>query len=345
MLHCTFPRDSLKLPISDRYEFSGRNIDFSCHGGSPVVGQEEERENEGTMRLLSFVKDSRPAIGIVQDGGILDLTGLDEGFPSELTEFIAGGSALREEALAAVQAGRPLLDPESIAFRPLIPAAGKMLCLGLNYTEHAAEGGYQRPSWPTIFLRCPRSLTAHDAPIIRPIVSEQLDYEAELAVIIGSPIRHATPDQALDAVYGYSCFNDASVRDYQRKTIQWTMGKNFEQSGGFGPYLVTADELPRGASGLSITCRLNGQVVQHANTKEMIFPVAETLALLSECITLEPGDVVVMGTPSGVGHARKPPLWMRHGDIAEVEIEGIGVLRNVIQDEVVQPVASPLIAA
>jgi acylpyruvate hydrolase len=297
------------------------------------------------MRLLSFVKDSRPAIGIVQNRGILDLTGLDEGFPAELAEFIAGGAALRDKALAAAGAGHSLLDPESITFRPLIPAAGKMLCLGLNYTEHAAEGGYQRPSWPTIFLRCPRSLTAHGAPIIRPIVSEQLDYEAELALIIGSPIRHATPEQAVDAVYGYSCFNDASVRDYQRKTIQWTMGKNFEQSGGFGPYLVTADELPRGASGLSITCRLNGQVVQNANTREMIFPVAETLALLSECITLEPGDVVVMGTPSGVGHARKPPLWMRHGDVAEVEIEGIGVLRNVIQDEVAQRAASPLVAA
>jgi acylpyruvate hydrolase len=297
------------------------------------------------MRLLSFMKDSRPAIGIVQNGGILDLTGLDEGFPAELVEFIAGGAAMRDKALAAAEAGHSLLDPESITFRPLIPAAGKMLCLGLNYTEHAAEGGYQRPSWPTIFLRCPRSLTAHGAPIIRPIVSEQLDYEAELALIIGSPIRHATPEQAVDAVYGYSCFNDASVRDYQRKTIQWTMGKNFEQSGGFGPYLVTADELPRGASGLSITCRLNGQVVQNANTREMIFPVAETLALLSECITLEPGDVVVMGTPSGVGHARKPPLWMRHGDVAEVEIEGIGVLRNVIQDEVAQRADSPLVAA
>ncbi|WP_284944485.1 fumarylacetoacetate hydrolase family protein [Acidisoma cladoniae] len=238
-----------------------------------------------------------------------------------------------EKAAAAVEDGGPLLDPSTISFRPLIPAAGKMLCLGLNYAEHAAEGGYQRPSWPTIFLRCPGSLTAHGAPILKPIVSEQLDYEAELAVIIGTPIRHATPDEALDAIYGYSCFNDASVRDYQRKTIQWTMGKNFEQSGAFGPMLVTADELPRGAIGLAITCRLNGAVVQQANTREMIFPVAETLSLLSECITLESGDVVVMGTPSGVGHARKPPLWMRDGDVVEVEIEGVGLLRNTIENE------------
>jgi acylpyruvate hydrolase len=285
------------------------------------------------MRLLSFVRDGLPAIGVQCDGGIIDLTALGDGFPSELAEFIRGGEAMSAKAAAAIAAATTYLDIASIAFRPLIPSAAKMLCLGLNYVEHAAEGGYQKPSWPTIFLRCPRSLTSHEAPIIRPIVSEQLDYEAELAVIIGTPIRHATAEAALDAVYGYSCFNDASVRDYQRKTIQWTMGKNFEQSGAFGPMLVTADELPRGATGLAITCRLNGAVVQQANTREMIFPVGETLSLLSECITLESGDVIVMGTPSGVGHARKPPLWMRHGDVVEVEIEGVGLLRNRIEDE------------
>lgn len=208
-----------------------------------------------------------------------------------------------------------------------------IVCLGLNYLEHAAEGGYQRPQWPTVFLRCATSLTAHQGPIIRPRVSEQLDYEAELAVVIGRTLRHATVDSALAGVFGYTCVNDGSVRDYQRKTIQWTIGKNFDSTGSFGPAIVTADALPPGAAGLGIACRLNGETVQNAKTAQMIFPVAETLAMLSSCFTLAPGDVVLMGTPSGVGHARKPPLWMKHGDVVEVEIENIGVLRNVIRDE------------
>jgi acylpyruvate hydrolase len=300
--------------------------------------------NEGRMRLLSFAKDGRPAIGLKLPDGILDLTALGE-FPAELSEVIAGGAAMAERiGEAAVRTGARL-SPGAITFRPLIPKANAMFCLGLNYADHAAEGGYAKPGSPTIFMRCPQSLTAHDAPILRPILSEQLDYEAELAVIIGAPIRHATTEEALDAVYGYSCFNDGSVRDYQRKTVQWTLGKNFDRTGAFGPYLVTADELPRGATGLAITCRLNGQIVQRDNTGSMIFAVGETLAKLSECVTLQPGDVVIMGTPAGVGHARKPPLWMRHGDVVEVEIEAIGLLRNRIEDEVTERAASPRAAA
>jgi acylpyruvate hydrolase len=296
------------------------------------------------MRLLSFTQEGRVAIGLKLPDGIVDLTELGD-FPTELSEVILGGPATAERI--AVAAGRTTtrLSPDSIAFRPLLPHAGAMFCLGLNYADHAAEGGYAKPAFPTIFMRCPRSLTAHNAPILRPIVSEQLDYEAELAVVLGRPIRHATAEEALDAVYGYSCFNDGSVRDYQRKTIQWTLGKNFQQTGAFGPYLVTADELPRGATGLAITCRLNGEVVQEDNTRSMIFTVGETLAQLSECVTLAPGDVVIMGTPSGVGHARKPPLWMRHGDVVEVEIESIGLLRNRIEDEVAGQFASPRAAA
>lgn len=296
------------------------------------------------MRLLSFMRDGRPAIGLKLPDGILDLTALGD-FPADLTAVIQGGASMAERIAAAATRAPERMSPDAIAFRPLIPQAGALFCLGLNYADHAAEGGYAKPSSPTIFMRCPRSLTAHNAPILRPIVSEQLDYEAELAVVIGAPIRHATADQALDAVYGYSCFNDGSVRDYQRKTIQWTLGKNFEQTGAFGPYLVTADELPRGASGLAITCRLNGQVVQQDNTRSMIFAVGETLAQLSECVTLQPGDAVIMGTPSGVGHARKPPLWMRHGDVVEVEIEGIGLLRNTIEDEAARKAALPRAAA
>ena len=169
--------------------------------------------------------------------------------------------------------------------------------------------------------------------VLRPRASVQLDYEAELVAVIGRTARHVTAANALDFVAGYSCFNDATVRDYQRKTAQWTIGKNFDGTGAFGPAFVSADEVPLGATGLRIQTRLNGRVMQDANTRDMLFPVAETITLLSECMTLEPGDVVVMGTPSGVGHARTPPIWMEPGDIVEVEIEQIGLLRNPIVEE------------
>jgi 2-keto-4-pentenoate hydratase/2-oxohepta-3-ene-1,7-dioic acid hydratase in catechol pathway len=168
---------------------------------------------------------------------------------------------------------------------------------------------------------------------LRPKVSVRFDYEAEVAVIIGKTVKHATMDNALDAVFGYSCFNDISVRDYQKKTPQWSIGKNFDRTGGFGPVLVTADELPDGASELRIQTRLNGQIMQDANTRDMIWGVAETIKLVSECMTLEPGDLIIMGTPAGVGQARNPPVWMKHGDTVEIEIDNIGILRNTIEDE------------
>jgi 2-keto-4-pentenoate hydratase/2-oxohepta-3-ene-1,7-dioic acid hydratase in catechol pathway len=203
----------------------------------------------------------------------------------------------------------------------------------LNYTEHAAEGGFDRPSFPTVFTRCSTSLVGHGQPLLRPDCSVQFDYEAELAAIIGKRVRRVSKIEALDCVAGYSCFNDGSIRDYQFMTSQWTMGKNFDASGSFGPFFVSADELPPGAVGLRIQSRLNGRIVQDGNTSDMVFSVAETLSLLSSCCTLEPGDVVVMGTPGGVGFVRKPPLWMKEGDVIEVEIERIGVLRNPIVDE------------
>ena len=182
-------------------------------------------------------------------------------------------------------------------------------------------------------MRGPGSLVAHGAPIVRPRVSEKLDYEAELAVVIGRRARHLSAANALDAVAGYSAFNDASVRDYQRKTSQWTIGKNFDGTGAFGPWLVTPDELPPGAAGLSIRSRLNGRVMQDANTRDFLWNVVEALVLITECMTLEPGDVIATGTPAGVGHARKPPVWMKAGDVCEIEIEGVGVLANPIVDE------------
>ena len=182
-------------------------------------------------------------------------------------------------------------------------------------------------------MRTASSMIAHNEPLIRPSVSETLDYEAELALIVGKRSRHLTKANALEAVAGYSCANDGSVREFQRHTIQWTMGKNFDSTGPFGPVFVTADELPAGAKGLSIECRLNGETVQSSNTDMMMFPVVETLVYITQGLTLEPGDVILMGTPSGVGHARRPPLWMKDGDIVEVEIENVGLLRNPVKDE------------
>jgi acylpyruvate hydrolase len=227
-------------------------------------------------------------------------------------------------------AWRPLAG---VRFRLPVERPGKIICLGLNYADHAKEGGYAVPDYPALFMRATTSLIPAGAPLIRPRVSEKLDFEAELMVLIGRRGRHVAEAEALDLVFGYTCFNDGSVRDYQRKTHQWTPGKNFDGTGAVGPFVVTADELPPGATGLKIACRLAGQTVQSANTADMILSVAKTLSLLSEFTTLEPGDLVAMGTPQGVGHARQPPLWMRPGDLVEIEIEGIGVLANTVADE------------
>jgi 2-keto-4-pentenoate hydratase/2-oxohepta-3-ene-1,7-dioic acid hydratase in catechol pathway len=237
--------------------------------------------------------------------------------------------ALLQEVVrrAAAQPAGPSASWTSL---PVVPHPGKIICLGVNYIDHAKEGGNSVGDYPSIFLRCTTSLLAHGAPLKVPQVSSKLDFEAELAVVIGRRARFVSEAQALQHVFGYACFNDATLRDYQRKTTQWTIGKNFDGTGGFGPCLVTADELPPGCTGLRIQSRLNGKVMQSATTSDMIFGVARTLSLLSESVTLEPGDVVVMGTPSGVGYARTPPVWMKAGDTIEVEIEGIGVLSNPV---------------
>ena len=217
-----------------------------------------------------------------------------------------------------------------IELLPPVPNPGKIICIGLNYRAHAIEGGNAIPDYPAVFMRCTTSLAAPGGAFIYPECSDKLDYEAELAVVIGKTATNVSAANALDHVAGYSCFNDGSVRDYQRKSTQWTMGKNFDGTGGFGPELVTPDELPAGASGLRIVARLNGQVMQDSNTADMIFDVATLIATLSEAMTLEPGDVIATGTPSGVGYARTPPVFMRPGDTIEIEIEGIGTLTNIV---------------
>jgi 2-keto-4-pentenoate hydratase/2-oxohepta-3-ene-1,7-dioic acid hydratase in catechol pathway len=278
---------------------------------------------------------------VVAGDEVVDLARAAPDLPGDVLGLIRGGeAALRRAAEAAGRADAAARRPlDGLRHRLPVENPGKVVCLGLNYVDHAAEGGHDRPTYPSFFLRTRTSLVPHGAAMVRPRCSEQLDYEAELAVVIGRTAKHVARADALGYVAGYSCFNDGSIRAYQRKTSQWTIGKNFDRTGGFGPAFVTADELPPGASGLAIATRLNGQAMQSANTRDMIFGVAETIELLTECLTLEPGDVVVMGTPAGVGHARRPQVWMKPGDVVEVEIEGIGVLRNPIEDE---PAAGPL---
>lgn len=227
----------------------------------------------------------------------------------------------------------PLIDLGTVQLLPPLSAPDKIICIGLNYADHSAESGFQQPEYPTVFARFASSLVAHEAPIVRPRVSEQLDYEGELVAIIGRGGRHIDRANALDHVAGYSLFNDASIRDYQFKSPQWIMGKTFDGTGAFGPEFVTADELPRGAAGLKLQTRLNGAVVQEALTNDLVFDVATLVSLVSVAMTLSPGDLIVTGTPSGVGLARKPPLWMKPGDVCEVEIEGLGVLRNPVAEE------------
>ena len=224
-----------------------------------------------------------------------------------------------------------IIDMASARFLPPVARPGKIICLGLNYVKHAAEGGFTPPDYPVVFFRGPTSLTPHNGPIKIPANSDKLDYEGEMAVIIGKSAYCVSEDDALDHVAGYSMFNDGTIRDYQKRTHQWTIGKNFDSTGGFGPFMVTPDELPAGAKGLQITTKLNGKVMQNATTADMIFSVARTIKLMSECFTLEPGDIIVSGTPEGVGYARTPPIYMKPGDEVAVEIEKIGKLINTVE--------------
>jgi 2-keto-4-pentenoate hydratase/2-oxohepta-3-ene-1,7-dioic acid hydratase in catechol pathway len=285
------------------------------------------------MRFTTFRQQNQDRLGVVTGSDVIDLQQALPDLSSDLRSNLRNGVDMIAAAKAAIQSNAPRMPLASLTLSPLLPEPGKIICLGLNYFDHAKEGGRDKPEYPWFFMRTATSLLAPNAKALRPKVSVRFDYEAEVAVIIGKTIKHATMDNALDAVFGYSCFNDISVRDYQKKTPQWSIGKNFDRTGGFGPVLVTADELPAGASELRIQSRLNGQIMQDANTRDMIWGVAETIKLVSECMTLEPGDLIVMGTPAGVGQARNPPVWMKHGDIVEIEIENIGILRNTVEDE------------
>ncbi|MEA2878224.1 MAG: hypothetical protein QOF14_3420 [Hyphomicrobiales bacterium] len=290
------------------------------------------------MKIVGFEADGGLRLGIVEGDQVIDLQAADPKVPANLADALAASNGdlrpLGEVAKRApASARRPL---KGLKFGLPVARPGKILCLGLNYLEHVKEGSQRDniPKFPTIFMRCLTSMVPHEQPIVRPKVSEQLDYEAEMMLVVGKRAKHLTMANATSCIAGYSCSNEGSVREFQRKTTQWDMGKNFDHTGGFGPWMVTADELPDAGVGLKIESRLNGTVMQSDNTANMMFPVKEMLVYVTQGMTLEPGDIIFTGTPSGVGHARKPnPIWMKQGDVCEIEIEGIGVLRNPIQDE------------
>ncbi|MBC5781378.1 fumarylacetoacetate hydrolase family protein [Ramlibacter sp. USB13] len=286
------------------------------------------------MKFTTYLRDGAPRLALVDGNDLVDLNDANAKTPADLRAALKAGVDLQAAGAAALKADARRQPLAKAKLAPLVPEPGKIVCLGLNYYDHAKEGGREKPDYPWFFFRAASSLVAHGEAGWAPQVSTKFDYEAELAVVIGKTVpRHVKEADALQYVFGYACFNDMSVRDYQKRTPQWTIGKNFDRTGGFGPHLVTADELAPGATGLRIRSLLNGQVMQDANTSDMIFSVAETIALLADVLTLEPGDVIVMGTPAGVGQARTPPVWMKAGDTIVIDIEKVGALSNPIVAE------------
>ena len=289
------------------------------------------------MKIVGFNTNQGLRLGVVDGEEVIDLQAADKNAPCDLGEWLRrdNGDLTAIKALAdraPLNARRPLTG---LAYALPVARPGKVICLGVNYLEHVKEALHRDnvEKFPTIFMRCQTSLLPHNQPIVRPSASQTLDYEAEMVVVIGKRAKHLDVSNAISCIAGYSCCNEGSIREFQGKTTQWDMGKNFDGTGAFGPWMVTADELPPGGKGLKIQARLNGQVMQSDNTENMIFPVAEAIAYITQGMTLEPGDIIMSGTPSGVGLARKPPVWMKNGDVCEIDIEGIGVLSNPIADE------------
>jgi 2-keto-4-pentenoate hydratase/2-oxohepta-3-ene-1,7-dioic acid hydratase in catechol pathway len=278
------------------------------------------------MKLSSFAAGGKEFFGVVSGDGVVTLN--DKiGQPDLRAALAAGAMAAMREATKNAKPDRKLSE---IKFLPVIPNPQKILCAGINYRSHAAETGRELPKQPSMFIRFTDTLVGHDGELIRPTVSDNFDFEGELAVVIGKAARHIKPEQALDHVAGYTCFVDGSVRDYQKFSV--TSGKNFPGTGPLGPWLVTPDDLPD-PSKLELTTRLNGTQVQHSPTDLLIYSIPQIIAFCSAFTALSPGDVIATGTPEGVGHSRKPPLWMKPGDVLEVKISGIGTLRARVADE------------
>jgi len=284
------------------------------------------------MRLVAFTFNGTPGTGLLQNEKIHGWLKTDRQFPGDPDDLLEECESEWSRKASDLVHGR-IFPLGEIRFRVPLERSRKIICVGLNYRDHTAESGYKQPEYPTLFARFTSSLVAHKSAIIRPEASCALDFEGELVAVIGRGGRHITREKALAHIAGYSIFNDATIRDFQHRTPQWTIGKNFDGTGAFGPTLVTPDELPLGAHGLSIQTRLNGELMQSSNTEQLIFNVANLVQLISEAITLAPGDMIVTGTPSGIGHMRAPKVYMKPGDIVEVQIQGIGTLRNSVVEE------------
>lgn len=286
------------------------------------------------MRLVTFKKGSGSQVGIRTDAGIVDLSIAAKGLPQDMIGLLsAGKGAMKKAAAAAKKATAKAIVKGRPTMLPPVPNPGKIICVGLNYSDHAAEANLGIPTSEILFLRVPGSIVGHGQAIIRPKASKHFDYEAELMIIIGKKGRNIPKSKALDYVAGYSVGNEGSIRDFQMKASQWTLGKNFDKTGSWGPDLVTEDEVPKGGKGLHIETRLNGKVLQSSNTKNMIFDAKAIIHAASVAMTLEPGDIIFSGTPAGVGFVRKPAVFMKAGDTCEIEIEGLGILRNPVRAE------------
>jgi acylpyruvate hydrolase len=285
------------------------------------------------MRFVSFKNSDGVGLAARTAGGRYHgLTQTDSGFPGELGGILAKGPNALRSAGEVLSKGRSI-DPSSIHYLPPLANPGKIICIGLNYVDHSLESGFKPPDYPAVFIRFTSTLIGHGTPIVRPKLSEQLDYEGELVAIVGKSGRHIPKESALEHIAGYSLFNDASIRDYQFKSTQWTVGKNFDSTGAFGPEFIPADELPPGCKGVEFETQLNGKVVQKGSIDDLIFDVASLVSIMSNAFTLSPGDILVTGTPGGVGLARKPPLWMKNGDVCVITSPQLGVLSNPIVDE------------
>jgi 2-keto-4-pentenoate hydratase/2-oxohepta-3-ene-1,7-dioic acid hydratase in catechol pathway len=282
------------------------------------------------MKLVSFVTPEGASFGVVQDQSVIDLGKRLHGRYADLKALIAADAF--DEARAAIAGVRGDIPLAELMLLPVIPNPGQIFCVGLNYAEHVKETQRETTEQPTIFVRVPASQVAHGEPMLRPRESTQFDYEGEIAVVIGRGGRRIAEDDAWSHIAGYACYNDGSVRDWQRHTSQWAPGKNFYRTGAFGPWMVTADEIPPNTT-MTLVTRLNGNEMQRATTELLIHSIPKQIAYLSAFTPLEPGDVIVTGTPGGVGARRTPPVFMKAGDVVEIEVDAIGTLKNVIADE------------
>jgi 5-carboxymethyl-2-hydroxymuconate isomerase len=281
------------------------------------------------MRLASYVHAGRESFGIALEGGFFDLGSRLDG--ATIIDALAGPARDRVDTLA--REARPEIAEAGVRFLQPITRPGKILCVGINYASRPGEHEVARPKYPSLFYRTPLAQSAHGQALLRPPESEQFDYEGEIAIVIGKAGRRIPAAEGLSYIAGYSCFNEGSVRDWMKHGVyNVTAGKNFERSGAFGPWIATPDEI-RDPHDMGIVTRINGEVRQQDTTANMIFPFEELVAYISTFITLEPGDVIATGTPTGAGTRFDPPKWLKAGDVVEVEVEGVGVLRNVVEDE------------